>query len=130
MAKGLLAIGITHGTHVGIWAGNVPDYYLSLCMRKNRCCSCYGQYQLQAGRTGISLRESDIQILVAVNGEKDSNFVEMTHAMLPELKTFERGHMKSKRFHLHEKRHLHRAGKNTGNVQYIGNPAVGQQHRR
>ena len=26
MAKGMLAIGITHGTHVGVWATNVPDW--------------------------------------------------------------------------------------------------------
>ena len=26
MAKGLLAIGVKRGTHVGIWAGNVPDW--------------------------------------------------------------------------------------------------------
>ena len=25
MAKGMLSIGIKHGTHVGIWATNVPD---------------------------------------------------------------------------------------------------------
>ena len=36
--------------------------------------------------------------LCIVDGERDSNFVEMTYTMLPELKTFERGHMKSKRF--------------------------------
>ena len=26
MAKGMLSIGIEHGTHVGIWATNVPDW--------------------------------------------------------------------------------------------------------
>ena len=26
MAKGMLSIGIKHGTHVGIWATNVPDW--------------------------------------------------------------------------------------------------------
>lgn len=35
MAKGLLAIGITHGTHVGIWARNVPDWltFLYACAK-------------------------------------------------------------------------------------------------
>lgn len=41
---------------------------------------------------------SDMHTLCIVDGEKDSNFVEMTYTMLPELKLFERGHMKSKRF--------------------------------
>ena len=26
MARGLIAIGVTRGTHVGIWAANVPDW--------------------------------------------------------------------------------------------------------
>lgn len=36
--------------------------------------------------------------LCIVNGEKDSDFVQMTYNMLPELKTCERGHLKSERF--------------------------------
>ena len=43
MAKGMLSIGIKHGTHVGIWATNVPD--------------CNRQYELQAERTGIPGRK-------------------------------------------------------------------------
>ena len=35
MAKGLLAIGVERGTHVGIWAGNVPDWltFLYACAK-------------------------------------------------------------------------------------------------
>lgn len=36
--------------------------------------------------------------LCIVNGEKDSDFVQMTYTMLPELKTCQRGHLKSERF--------------------------------
>ena len=51
MAKGLLAIGVKRGTHVGIWAGNVPDW------RQNRRRGRNSKYQLQTGRTGIPLPE-------------------------------------------------------------------------
>ena len=35
MAKGLMAIGVKHGTHVGIWATNVPDWltFLYACAK-------------------------------------------------------------------------------------------------
>ena len=35
MAKGLLAIGVKRGNHVGIWAGNVHDWltFLSACAK-------------------------------------------------------------------------------------------------
>lgn len=58
MAKGLLAIGVKRGTHVGIWAGNVPDWltFLYACA-KNRCRGRNSKYQLQTGRTGIPLPE-------------------------------------------------------------------------
>lgn len=58
MAKGLLAIGVERGTHVGIWAGNVPDWltFLYACA-KNRGCSSNRKYELQTSRAGISLPE-------------------------------------------------------------------------
>lgn len=99
MAKGLLAIGVTHGTHVGIWAGNVPDWltFLYACAKIGAVAvtvnTSYKQSELE-----YLCENSDMHTLCIVNGEKDSNFVEMTYTMLPELKTFERGHMKSKRF--------------------------------
>ena len=56
MAKGLLAIGVIHGTHVGIWASaRLADFPLRL--RQDRCRSGHGEHQLQAGRTGILVRK-------------------------------------------------------------------------
>ena len=36
--------------------------------------------------------------LCIIDGERDSDFVEMTYTMLPELKTCERGHLKSEKY--------------------------------
>lgn len=47
MAKGMLSIGIKHGTHVGIWATNVPDWLTFLYGRsQDRSSGRYRQYQL------------------------------------------------------------------------------------
>ena len=99
MAKGLLAIGVTHGTHVGIWAKNVPDWltFLYACAKIGAVAVTVNTNYKQAELEYLC-ENSDMHTLCIVDGERDSNFVEMTYKMLPELKTFERGHMKSKRF--------------------------------
>ena len=99
MAKGLLAIGISHGTHVGIWAKNVPDWltFLYACAKIGAVAVTVNTNYKQAELEYLC-ENSDMHTLCIVDGERDSNFVEMTYKMLPELKTFERGHMKSKRF--------------------------------
>ena len=99
MAKGLLAIGVEKGTHVGIWAGNVPDWltFLYACAKIGAVAVTVNTNYKQAELEYLC-QNSDMHTLCIVNGEKDSDFVQMTYNMLPELKTFSRGHLKSKRF--------------------------------
>lgn len=95
MAKGLIAIGVERGTHVGIWAANVPDWLTLLyaCAKIGAVYVTYKQAELE-----YLCENSDMHTLCIVNGEKDSDFVQMTYTMLPELKTCQRGHLKSERF--------------------------------
>ena len=52
MAKGLLAIGVQKGTHVGIWARNVPDRRnWSIFVRTPTCIHCVSS---TGKRTAIS----------------------------------------------------------------------------
>ena len=47
MAKGLIAIGVERGTHVGIWAAKrtgLADN--AVCLRQNRRRLCNGKHQL------------------------------------------------------------------------------------
>lgn len=96
LAKGLMSIGVKKGAHVGIWSSNVPDWSTMFF-----ACSKIGaitipintnfkQYEIEE-----LCKKSDMEVLCIVEHEKDSNFMDMTYQMLPELKTQERGSLKS-----------------------------------
>ncbi len=98
LAKGLMSIGVKKGTHVGIWASSVPDWSTMFF-----ACSKIGaitipintnfkQYEIEE-----MCRKSDMEVLCIIEHEKDNNFMDMTYRMLPELKTQERGQLKSER---------------------------------
>ena len=99
MAKGLMHIGVRRGTHVGIWAANVPDWLTILyaCAKIGAIAvtvnTNYRQSELE-----YLCANSDMHTLCIVNGEKDVDFVDMVYKMLPELRNCERGHLRSERF--------------------------------
>ena len=109
MARGLIAIGVTRGSHVGLWAQNVPDWltFLYACAKIGAVCitvnTNYTQNELE-----YLVENSDMHTLCLTDGTWESNYVDMAYTMLPELRQCERGHLESKRF------------PNLKNVVYIG----------
>lgn len=99
MAKGLLSIGVERGSHVGIWAANVPDW-LTLLYACAKIGAIYVTVNTNYKQSELEYlcQNSDMHTLCITNGERDSDFVEMVYKMLPELKTCQRGHLESKRF--------------------------------
>lgn len=99
MARGLVAIGVTKGTHVGLWAQNVPDWltFLYACAKIGAVCitvnTNYKQSELE-----YLVKDSDMHTLCLTDGTWESNYVDMTYAMLPELRECQRGHLQSNRF--------------------------------
>ena len=99
LAKGMLAIGIEKGTHVGLWATNVPDWltFLYACARIGAVCvtvnTNYKQNELE-----YLCEHSDMHTLCIIDGTWDCDYVDMTYKMLPELKTCQRGKLQSERF--------------------------------
>lgn len=99
MAKGLISIGVTTGTHVGIWATNVPDWLTFLYASAKigaiavTVNTSYKQHELE-----FLMEDSDIHTLCITEGVFDGSYVDMVNTMLPELKTSQRGYIKSKRF--------------------------------
>ena len=86
MAKGMLAIGITHGTHVGVWATNVPAVLVTINTNNK-------QSELE-----YLVENADIHTMCITDGVFDGSYVDMVYTMLPELKTSQRGYLKSERF--------------------------------
>lgn len=99
MAKGLMAIGVEKGTHIGIWATNVPDWLTFLYASAKigavavTINTNYKQHELE-----YLVKDSDIHTLCITEGVFDGSYVDMSYEMLPELKTSQRGHLKSERF--------------------------------
>ncbi|MCD7936320.1 MAG: AMP-binding protein [Tannerellaceae bacterium] len=99
MAKGLLSIGVRQGTHIGIWATNVPDWLTFLFAGAKigavlvTVNTNYKQSELE-----YLVENADIHTLCITEGVFDGNYVDMVNTMLPELKESQRGYLHSKRF--------------------------------
>lgn len=99
MAKGLLAIGLKPGDHMGIWATNVPDWLTFLYAGAKigvvlvTINTNYKQHELE-----YIIENADIDTLCITEGVFDGSYIDMVYEMAPELKTTQRGYLKSSRF--------------------------------
>lgn len=99
MAKGLLAIGVKAGSHVGIWATNVPDWLTFLYAGAKigavlvTINTNYKQHELE-----YIVDNADIDTLCITEGVFDGSYIDMVYEMAPELKTTQRGYLNVERF--------------------------------
>ena len=99
MAKGLMAIGVTHGTHVGIWATNVPDWLTFLyASAKIGAVAVTVNTNYKQSELEFLTENADIHTLCITDGVFDGSYIDMVYTMLPELKESQRGFLRSKRF--------------------------------
>jgi fatty-acyl-CoA synthase len=99
MAKGLISIGVTTGTHVGIWATNVPDWLTFLyASAKIGAVAVTVNTSYKQSELEYLMSDSDIHTLCITEGVFDGSYVDMVYSMLPELRTSQRGYVKSERF--------------------------------
>jgi len=99
LAKGLLAIGIKKGDHVGIWAKNVPDWLTFMFATSKigvvlvTVNTAYKSHEL-----AYVLEQSDRKALASIAGFQDVDYIQIVYELIPELKTQERGKLKNKDF--------------------------------
>jgi fatty-acyl-CoA synthase len=99
LAKGLLAIGIKKGDHVGIWAKNVPDWLTFMFATSKigvvlvTVNTAYKSHEVE-----YVLKQSDMKALALIDSFRDVDYLEIVYELVPELKNSERGRLKSKSF--------------------------------
>jgi fatty-acyl-CoA synthase len=99
LAKGLLAIGIEKGDHVGIWAKNVPDWLTFMfATAKIGAVLVTVNTAYKSHEVVYLLKQSDMKALALIDSFKDVDYLEIINELIPELKTSERGRLKSKNF--------------------------------
>lgn len=99
LAKGLLYIGVGKGDHIGIWATNVPDW-LTYCFAaaKIGAVSVTVNTSYKTHELEFLMQNSDLQTICLIDSWRDSDYIGMLNELVPELKTSERGFLKSEKF--------------------------------
>ena len=99
LAKGLLQIGVTKGSHVGVWARNVPEWLtLWFATAKIGAVLVTINTNYKAHELEYLVKQSDMHTLAIVDGLRDVNYVDVVNELVPELRTSTRGTLKSARF--------------------------------
>ena len=99
LAKGLLAIGIGKGDHVGIWATNVPDWTTFMFATAKigavlvTINTHYRSFELE-----YLVKQADLKALALIDSFRDHDYLQTVYDLVPELKTCQRGQLKSERF--------------------------------
>ena len=99
LAKGLLAIGLTKGDHLGIWATNVPDWLtLFFAAAKIGVVAVTVNTAYRLHELEYLVKQSDIKALCLIDSFRDNDYVAVINELVPELKSCERGRLESARF--------------------------------
>ena len=86
-ARALIALGVRQGSHVAIWATNVPQWYITFWATvKIGAVLVTVNTAYKIHEAEYLLRQSDTHTLVMIDGYKDSNYVEIINEICPELK--------------------------------------------
>jgi fatty-acyl-CoA synthase len=99
IAKGLISIGVTRGSNVGIWAQNVPDWLTFLyATAKIGAVAVTVNTSYRLDEIDYLMKNSDMHTLCMTDGVAGSCYTDIIYELIPELKTKQRGKLKSDRF--------------------------------
>ena len=99
LAKGLLAIGISKGDNVGIWATNVPDWTTFMFATAKigavlvTINTHYRSFELE-----YLIKQADLKALALIDSFRDHDYLQTINQLIPELTSSKRGQLRSKKF--------------------------------
>jgi len=91
-ARALIALGVKAGTHVAVWASNVPQWYIAFWATVKigavlvTVNTAYKIHEIE-----YLLRQSDTHTLIMTEGAKDIKYGEIVAELCPELETLKAG---------------------------------------
>lgn len=98
-ARGLLEIGVTKGSKIGVWAKNVPDWMTFMfAAAKIGAVLVTVNTNYKSAEVEYIMRNADIHTMCMVNGYRDSDYVQIMYDLVPELRTAPRGALRSGKF--------------------------------
>jgi fatty-acyl-CoA synthase len=99
LAKGLLAIGMEPGDHLGIWARNVPDWLTFMfATAKIGVVLVTVNPVYKSHELAYVIKQSEMKALVIIDAFRDVDYIEIVRELLPESTTQPRGHLDSAEF--------------------------------
>ena len=99
LARGLMALGVKRGEKVALWATNVPHWVvLMFATAKIGAILLPLNINYKSEEIDFALKQSDAENLFVIDGFRDCNYIEVLNKLIPELKTSERGQLKSTKY--------------------------------
>jgi fatty-acyl-CoA synthase len=99
IARGFMALGHSKGSHISIWATNVPCWLLTFFGSAKigavliTVNTSYKTFELE-----YQLKQSDTDCLVMIDGFKGTSYVDIVNTLIPEIKTGKPGRLSSEKF--------------------------------
>jgi fatty-acyl-CoA synthase len=97
-ARALFAMGVRKGSHVAIWATNVPAWFITFWASvKMGAVLVTVNTAYKIHETEYLLRQSDTDTLIMIDSCKDSDYVQIINEICPELASATPGKLAAKR---------------------------------
>jgi fatty-acyl-CoA synthase len=99
VAKGLIALGVQKGEHIGIWATNYPEWVVAqFATAKIGAVLVTVNPAYRTQELEYLLKQSDAATLILIGSFKTSDYVGMLNELIPELSNAEPGALASAKF--------------------------------